>query len=66
VLPDDAPHQTREEFNRIAIQLSGQAKYDSILPRRDLCATCATRIHQTINTYLPDCHWLLEGFEVAE
>ena len=36
------------------------------LRRRDLCDACAARIHQTINTYLPNCHWLLEGFEVIK
>ena len=68
VLPDDAPHQTRGEFDHVKTEHRGKLIVPMVeaLPRRDLCATCMTRIHQTINTYLPNCHWLLEGFEVAE
>jgi len=57
ILADDPPRQTRPEFTR---QVEGRV---AVLGQRDLCDACWLRLKQVIGGYLPNCEWLLDGFE---
>jgi hypothetical protein len=59
ILESDPPHKSRPEFERQTVQ-----DMVAVLPRRDLCDACCTRLLQVIRGYLPNCEWLLDGFEV--
>ncbi len=66
IMAGDPAHQTREEFGRNILDHDGVAHRFIVSPRRDLCDACATRAYQMIVTTLPDCLWLLDGFEVVK